>query len=192
MQPMDESHSLSGMSGSASTEIPKRLAAAQNALISGDLAGARRACEAVIEVDARNAQAHLVLGMAAIRQGLPSDAIEHLLLAHEFEPEAFDPIFSLALAYRLAGDPVSAVMYGEEALRQNPDLAPVHAELGWAYLAANRLTEAEVFLSNATRAPKTDSRVLMNLGRCLGCAGPAGGGSPLLPTGARLLSRDNR
>jgi choline-sulfatase len=95
----------------------------------GDLAGAERALSAALAAEPGNPVAMANLGIVALEQGRPADAIGRLRDAVRLEPRLLPARFALARALARAGDRRGALAEAEALLRVLPAGAPQRPEV---------------------------------------------------------------
>ena len=89
-------------------------------LMSGDVAGARAAFEAALEIDPDVARAHNSLGVIAAREGRMPEAVERWKRAVALNPEDYQTLYNLGSHLWQAGRREEARPYLEQYLRAAP------------------------------------------------------------------------
>jgi Tfp pilus assembly protein PilF len=109
----------------------------------GRLSEAEVVCRDVLKQAPRNSAALQLLGLIALAQGRPADALPHLRQAVAADPR--QPAFhsNLAEAYRALGELDEARACGEQAIALDPNFPEAHHNLGLALQAGGSLDEAE-------------------------------------------------
>jgi tetratricopeptide (TPR) repeat protein len=134
---------------------------------SGELAEAERLYRQVLAAEPRNADAHHLLGLLALVEGRPEQAIEHFSRAIDCNPAAALFHGHLGAALQAAGRTLEAVNSYREAVRIDPRSASAHNDLGSALDAAGRGTEAEACYREALRLDPQFAEAYNNLGNVL-------------------------
>ena len=91
---------------------------------------ARRSYTQVLRFEPKNAHALNLLGMLAVNQGRPIDAIKLIRLALEQDPSDHQAHANIGLAYRDSGDRASAARHLQQSLQIHPDDPVVLNNLG--------------------------------------------------------------
>ncbi|PYI89791.1 MAG: hypothetical protein DME26_00260, partial [Verrucomicrobia bacterium] len=86
--------------------------------------------ERLLQEDPQNASAHTDLGLALLSQGNDLEALAHLRLAAQLQPDSDQPHYYLGLLFRQQKQFAEAQNEFELALRLNPDNFKAHGNLG--------------------------------------------------------------
>jgi len=89
---------------------------------------------------------HNDLGQAYLQLGVAEQALKHLQIAHQLEPDHAVMAYNLGLAYQTLGQLTQARQAFEKALVSDPDYAKAHLSLAQLELEANQLAQAETRL----------------------------------------------
>ena len=144
-------------------------------------ADARKQFEAALELDSDSAAARNGLGEAAVARQRPSEAIPHFEAALERVPQANRIHYSLAMAYRAAGDLEKAKLHlkqrGPVGVRPEDPLVDglsgliqgerVHLIRGRLAFAAGQFQQAAQAFAKAVDADSGSVRARVNLGVAL-------------------------
>jgi Flp pilus assembly protein TadD len=114
----------------------------------GALEAARAFAEALLDREPEHAEALHVLGLVSYREGHPADAIALMQRSVAISPQA-STLSNLGAAFRARGKPDDAEAAYHQALSMQPDLANASTNLANLLIAANRLAEAEIVLTQA-------------------------------------------
>jgi Tfp pilus assembly protein PilF len=109
----------------------------------GRLREAEAVCRDVLKQAPANPPALQLLGMIALQQGRPNDALPFLAQALAADPRQPSFHSNLAEAYRTLGRLDDARACGQRAIEIDPNFAEAHHNLGLALQAAGALDEAE-------------------------------------------------
>jgi tetratricopeptide (TPR) repeat protein len=118
-------------------------------LAAGDAAAAREAASQALELDAKCARAHLLLGQGARHVGELEEAADCLRLALHFDPGLQHAYIELGAVLKAGGEHDAAIVCYTEGLGHLPASAALHAILGVALVQAGRGQEAEAVCSQA-------------------------------------------
>jgi tetratricopeptide (TPR) repeat protein len=133
-------------------------------LRSGQLEQARQLIDrGIIAHD--TAEAHLIAGSYYMAAKAYRQAVDELRRAQQLNPELSELGSSLGDAYAMTGSPEMATQLFEANLQKNPFDFDSLAFLGWLYLEADRLDDAETALNKAHRIRPTDPEVTFQLAR---------------------------
>ncbi len=125
------------------------LAAAQQALDSGNLAAAEQGFRAAIALDARSAQAQFGLGNAMVRQGKLAEAEAAYRAAIQADPQMSTAHANLGVVYYELNNLTKAAESFNAALRLKADDPQTLYLLGAVRIQENNLAEAERLLTRA-------------------------------------------
>ena len=113
------------------------------ALQAGDEAGAENALRQLVAEEPRHADAwHLLAGLI-IRAGRGGEAIEFALRAHQLDRRNHHYLNTLGIAYGEAQQFDEAVRCFQRSLKERPNLADGHYNLGKTYVKLDELEQAE-------------------------------------------------
>jgi tetratricopeptide (TPR) repeat protein len=110
-----------------------------------------------LRLDQGYVHAYLHAGILLSQKGDHRNAIHHLRLANELEPNSATALNDLGLAFIAAGQPDSALATFDRAISIHPGSAPLHLNRANALVAAGRTAEVETELH---RALELDSLLL--------------------------------
>ncbi len=110
---------------------------------SGRLGECRRLSEQASQIDPRNPQALLLLGVADFKLGNASAAIEPLRQVRDLDPTSSQAPFWLSMAYRKLGLRLDALREAKDASRMKSVDAQFLTQLGLCHLDVRSLAEAE-------------------------------------------------
>jgi tetratricopeptide (TPR) repeat protein len=111
------------------------------------------------------AEAHLVTGSYYLTVKAYRQAVDELRRAQQLNPALPELGASLGGAYALTGSQEMATQLFEDYLRQHPGDFDSLAFLGWMYLDADRLDEAEAALNQSHQIRPADPEVVFQLAR---------------------------
>ncbi len=116
-----------------------------------------------LRLDQGYVHAYLHAGILLSRKGDHRNAIHHLRLANELEPNSATALNNLGLAFIAAGQPESALATLDRAVSIHSGSAPLHLNRASALAAAGRTAEAETDLHLALELDSTlhPARVLL-------------------------------
>lgn len=120
-----------------------------DALRAGRLPAAERLFLEVSRRQPRNADAWIMLGMLAQRQGRAPEAIARLQHALSIGARSAETRLLLGNVYREAGFHAEAIAVLEDAVRRHPGDAALRSDLGLAYLYGQRIAESVACLQQA-------------------------------------------
>ncbi len=143
------------------------LSASTLALWGDDRALLRRA----IEITGPNHVAHNLLGVAAMQEGRPAEAVRHLEASVEALPSVAGVHRNLGIAHAALGRHVEAEASFRRALELDAEDAPALGQLGLLLAMQGRLAEAAHLLRAAAERQPGDAQTLFNLARVLGQLG---------------------
>ncbi|MCB9897459.1 MAG: tetratricopeptide repeat protein [Planctomycetes bacterium] len=109
----------------------------------------RAALEECLRLDPSQADAHNLLGLAALRDGRLAEAETHLLAARDAAPDEARPRYNLGRLRELQERDGDAEALYREALAREPDYVPALARLGQLLARTGRIDEALAQLSRA-------------------------------------------
>lgn len=115
---------------------------AANAYRRGDLGATIEQCLQILSMDAQNADAHYLLGLALYRDNKLQTAITHLKTAAILNSSDASIFCNLGLAYSADGNHADAVKAYRQSLRLNPDLVDANYQLAIAYKIMGNISEA--------------------------------------------------
>lgn len=121
----------------------------------------------VTKLDARNAEAWHLLGVAVYQMGKVDKAIAHYRRAVELRPRAAEMLNNLALALRARGDLAGAAESFARALQARPEYVPAAYNLGLLREQANDAAGAEQAYRQALVGEPDALNALGNLGNLL-------------------------
>jgi len=116
--------------------------AVAGALQAGDDAGAENALRQIVAEDPRQPEAWHMLAGLAVRGGRTGDAIESALQAHQLDRRNALYLNTLGIAYGEAQQLDEAVRCFKRSLKERPNRADTHYNLGKTYAKLGDLTEA--------------------------------------------------
>lgn len=121
----------------------------------------------VTKLDARNAEAWHLLGVAVYQMGKVDKAIAHYRRAVELRPRAAEMLNNLALALRARGDLAGAAESFSRALQARPEYVPAAYNLGLLREQAGDAAGAEQAYRQALVGEPDALNALSNLGNLL-------------------------
>ncbi len=133
----------------------------------GDLRQAEQLYLQVLAREPDNADAHHLLGMAAMVQGQSQRAVEHFERAVQHNEQSVDFRHHLGVALSTAGRKQQAVEVLHQAHNQQPKSAPICNDLAGALRDAGQLAEAEACFREAVRLDPQMVEAHNNLGNLL-------------------------
>jgi Tfp pilus assembly protein PilF len=135
----------------------------------GLLPESRRAFQAALHLDPRDARAENNLGLILQSEAKPNEALDAYRNAIEWEKEAahqseqpYLNLGSLLLELDRAGEAIAPL---EKAVERGENNASCHLKLGTAYLRTNRLPEAQLELEKAERLEPENAAIHYQLAR---------------------------
>ncbi len=132
-----------------SGDLASTLAAAQQALDTGNLAVAEQGFRAALALDARSAQAQFGLGNALVRQNKLPEAEAAYRAAIQADPQMSTAHANLGVVYYQQGSLTKAAESFNAALRLKADDPQTLYLLGAVRIQENNLAEAEKLLTRA-------------------------------------------
>ncbi|MBN2465620.1 tetratricopeptide repeat protein, partial [candidate division WOR-3 bacterium] len=116
-----------------------------------------------LRLDQGYVHAYVHAGILLSRRGDHRNAIHHLRLANELEPNSATALNDLGLAFIAAGQPDSALVTLDRAISIHPGSAPLRLNRASALAAAGRAAEIETELRRALELDSTlqSARVLL-------------------------------
>ncbi len=132
-----------------SGDLATTLAAAQQALDTGNLAAAEQGFRAALALDARSAQAQFGLGNALVRQNKLPEAEAAYRAAIQADPQMSTAHANLGVVYYQQGSLTKAAESFNAALRLKADDPQTLYLLGAVRIQENNLAEAEKLLTRA-------------------------------------------
>lgn len=150
-----------------SRQVLELFAKAQAYHRSGQLGLAESHYLRVTKLDARNAEAWHLLGVAVYQMGKVDKAIAHYRRAVELRPRAAEMLNNLALALRARGDLAAAAETFARALQARPEYVPAAYNLGLLREQANDAAGAEQAYRQALVGEPDALNALSNLGNLL-------------------------
>ena len=111
------------------------------------------------------AEAHLLAGSYYMASKAFRQAVEELKKAQQLNPALPELGASLGGAYAMTGSQEMAAQLFETHLKENPEDFDSLAFLGWLYLEAERVDEAEPLLRKAHQIKPADAEVMFQLAR---------------------------
>lgn len=115
----------------------------------GDVAGARAACEGILSHDPAHAGAHCLLGALLGQEGDLDRAMAHLTEAVRLSPGSEEAHLGLGNVHRLCNAPEAAAASYRRALAINADSAAAHYNLGLILRHLGEFTAAAEHLQRA-------------------------------------------
>ena len=106
-------------------------------------------------------------GMKAWRRDRNDQALEQFALAVGLDPEYWEAILNLGVAYASAGDPSRALGLFEQGLALEPNLYVLHVNKAGALILLGRLEEAEQAARNALKLAPDSTDANFHLGMAL-------------------------
>jgi protein O-GlcNAc transferase len=149
---------------------PNRLDHARQLLLAGDIAAARRACEACLTapVDAKElAGAHLILAACCRRESDPVAMLAHAASAVAATPRDALAHYALAECVDETGDKPRAIEELRRAIECDPEMVQAHRYLGALLLDAGNAGLAIDSLERAVALDATHAETWNNLGTAL-------------------------
>jgi predicted O-linked N-acetylglucosamine transferase (SPINDLY family) len=149
---------------------PSRIERARQLLLAGDVAGARRACEAclIAPVDAKElAAAHLILAACCRSESDKPGMLAHADSAVAATPRDALAHYALAECVSETGDKPRAIAELRRAIECDPDMAPAHRYLGALLLDAGHTDLAIDSLQRAVALDARHAEAWNNLGTAL-------------------------
>jgi predicted O-linked N-acetylglucosamine transferase (SPINDLY family) len=147
-----------------------RIDSAQGLYLAGDIAGARRACEALLaeRIGAHDAVAvRLILVECSRRSGDVPGGIAHARAAVSAVPDHALAHYALAVCLEESGDKVAAIAEVRQAIRHDADMLQAHRYLGTLLLGAGDAPGAVDSFRRATELDPNDVDHWNNLGTAL-------------------------
>lgn len=147
------------------------ISAAKAALGAGDLAAAETALRLILQADAGDGDALMLLGIVAARAGKPEPAIllfEQVIARYGEQPAV---LANLAAALQAAGRHHDAVARARAALRLQPDMIEAWNALGNALVEAGEAGEGAAALARAVALRPDHPELWNSLGSALAIAG---------------------
>lgn len=170
--------------------IPILLQQGFNALQRGDAVQAASLFEAVLKMDAAQADALHLLGMARLEQGRVGEAVAFIERAVQRQPGNPMMLCNLGLARRAAGQPEAAIEAYRAGIALAPDYAPLHFNLGNALGDLLQYEAAVEAFAEAGRLDPQDAEAPWNEGLLRLALGDLERGLPLYEWGWRCGKRD--
>ncbi len=151
---------------------------ARLALAEGDRLRARDALERAIAINPYDAESQSMLGQMLIEQGEYDAAYQHYQAFHEHLPNDVRALVNLGTLAARRGQEETGIAAWERAVQLDPEgQTMAWANLGDAYMRANRVTDAIRAYEQALRAPVVDERQrlewMLKLGDSQAAAGHA-------------------
>ncbi len=148
----------------------------------GRLADAERLCRQILDLDAAQVAARLLLASVCQRGGRPDQTVEHLTRVVQLSPDHAPANYLLGVALAQQGKLDQAIARFGNAARLAPDLADVSENLsklrairdcarGGALVAAGNAVAAESHFREALRHVPNSSEALSGLGNVLAVQG---------------------
>jgi tetratricopeptide (TPR) repeat protein len=132
---------------------------ARLALAEGDRLRAREALERAIAINPYDADSQAMLGQMLIEQGEYDAAYRHYQAFHEHLPNDVRALVNLGTLAARRGQDETGIAAWERAVQLDPEGQPLAwANLGDAYMRANRVPDAIRAYEQALRAPAADDR----------------------------------
>ncbi len=151
---------------------PPQLAAGYDALVAGDLAGARRHYTAALAADELSVDAHLGMATIDAREGRVSEAAAHYRRALDLDAHNATALAGLAaLADNAHPEAIENELRSD--LARHPDSAALQTALGNLYASQARWSEAQDAYFEAHRLDPGNADVLFNLAVSLDHLGQA-------------------
>lgn len=130
----------------------------------GRLLEAEAAFSAALNADSRSADAHHLLGLVALRQARPDDAIRSIERAIKLRPREASFRSNLGIALKAAGRREAALEEFGEAIRLQPGNVQAHVNRANTLREAGRLEAAAGAYREALRHAPDAPQILNNLG----------------------------
>jgi len=103
-------------------------------------------------------------GYNLVLQGNPQEGLDYLLPLEEGNPDWWNLLFMIALAYKNMGEIGQAKTYLEKILMMRPTQVDSLVEMALCYASEGNLEVAIDYLSRAAKIKKDDPEILCNLG----------------------------
>lgn len=103
-------------------------------------------------------------GYTLVLDGFPDEALVKLLPLEEDNPEWWNLMFFIGLAYRQKEDYDNAIYYYKRTLNLNTGHVDTFNEIGLCYMSMNMLADARHFFEEALRLSPENAEILCNLG----------------------------
>jgi predicted O-linked N-acetylglucosamine transferase (SPINDLY family) len=147
--------------------IEEAIALAHDLARSGDLTGAAQICVKVLQAAPEQPQALHLLGMAALQNGHPGEAMELLRRAVRSDPHFAMASNDLGNLLAIAGLLAEAAASYRQAIAEAPDFAEAHNNLGNLLQMTGALEEAVACYRNAAGLRPGYAEAFRNLGSAL-------------------------
>lgn len=103
-------------------------------------------------------------GYTFILEGFPDEGLVKLLPLEDENPDWWNLMFFIGLAYRQKEDFENAIYYYKKTLNLNTGNIDTFNEIGLCYMGMGRLTDAQEYFEEALRLNPENSELLCNLG----------------------------
>lgn len=103
-------------------------------------------------------------GYTFILEGFPDEGLVKLLPLEEDNPDWWNLMFFIGLAYRQKQDYDNAIYYYKRTLNLNTGHVDTFNEIGLCYMGMNQFAEAQEYFEEALRLNPENSELLCNLG----------------------------
>ena len=143
------------------------LALAIRHLQAGNLSEAERLYRWILQRSPQHADALNLLGVTAVQQGKPDEAIAHIGRALRINPANATFHYNLALAHQAAGDREAAILNYQRAAALKSDYFDALSNLGSLLLNTGETEEAESSYRRALRLAPANAMAHHNLGALL-------------------------
>ena len=121
--------------------------------------------EKVVKDEPKNAEAHVLLGMAYARQDRRPDAEAEVKLALAADPKRYDAYLVLGMLRDLANDPAGAVAVYQQAMAVDPARPEAYREAGSSELLTGQPAQAAEHLLHAHQLLPRDLDIALDLGQ---------------------------
>jgi tetratricopeptide (TPR) repeat protein len=133
----------------------------------GRLADAEKLVQTVLASDARQPQAHLLMGVVAGKTGRDDLALSHLDRALDESPGLFEALFWKSILWRRKGKLEEAEWFARRATEARPGDVFALNNLGLVFMERSRFEEAAESFQQVTRLRPDMEPAFHNLGTCL-------------------------
>jgi superkiller protein 3 len=123
--------------------------------------------EKVVKDEPKNAEAHVLLGMAYARQERRPEAEAEVKLALAADPKRYDAYLVLGMLRDLASDPAGAVAVYQQAMTVDPARPEAYREAGSSELLTGQADKAAEHLAHAHQLLPRDLDITLDLGQAL-------------------------
>jgi Flp pilus assembly protein TadD len=147
---------LNSPQGPPETDLARARALAKE----GRLLQAANLLETLLKKDPSNARAHNDLGIVYWKLGRPSEAVLHLKLATNHDPNLVEPFLNLGLITLKQGQYETALDAYRRAARLKPEEPDVHFGMGLAAVYLKKLGQAREAMERLTTMGDRRSSIL--------------------------------